>query len=131
MPQYNWNIVESGIKYHKPKPKQIFSRRWNIVYLFGHCWSNNKGGGSCRIPNLFISPAYFYYSCSKSEHRFLVTSVSVVCLCFVEKKLWKKRKHHLEPSLFLYCTFFFLRNNIFLLFHFLYKFFIKSNQNTQ
>jgi hypothetical protein len=28
-PRYNWNIVESGIKHHKPKPQ--FQKHWDIV----------------------------------------------------------------------------------------------------
>jgi hypothetical protein len=37
-PRYNWNIVESGIKYHNPPPRLLLfsSKLWNIHTLYIH-----------------------------------------------------------------------------------------------
>ena len=41
-PQYNWNIVESGIKHNKPKPKpscnKIFTQNLDKSNLASHCY---------------------------------------------------------------------------------------------
>jgi hypothetical protein len=45
-PRYNWNIVESGIKHHKPKPNHLFTREASSIsifyftYLLKHCLQN-------------------------------------------------------------------------------------------
>ena len=39
-PRYNWNIVESGVRHHKPKPNQRTSTHFSF-YDFTSCDSNN------------------------------------------------------------------------------------------
>jgi hypothetical protein len=37
-PQYNWNIVESGVKHHKPKPNLKTDTMYGILV----CWEHVK-----------------------------------------------------------------------------------------
>jgi len=34
LPRYNWNIVESGVKHHKPKPIIFYYYYYFLFYLF-------------------------------------------------------------------------------------------------
>ena len=74
MPWYNWNIVESGVKHHKPQPQFTF---WPPRYN----WNINESGVKHHKPQ---PPPQFTFNCCVVRFKNWISSVcffSSTCLC--------------------------------------------------
>ena len=71
-PRYNWNIVESGAKHHKPnqtKPKQLSELEWRgrlVIYVYCKTVASNCKTGRNRCCIMLFTTVSYYWSYSTS-----------------------------------------------------------------
>jgi hypothetical protein len=65
LPRYNWNIVESGVKHHKPtKPTELQKVIWS--------WSNLK---VCMNPNWYTCGIHRFHLCNCKGLSWIIIAV--------------------------------------------------------